>query len=1071
MFQLLRTTYRHPLGSIGLALLPIAAVSMALAAAPPLSKSPSSFKSPTYNQDVRPILAENCFSCHGPDSASRKAGLRLDRFADAILKRPSGQAIIPGDPVASRIMDRVRRPESDALHMPPAAGHKSLSPLQVDTLTRWIASGAKYEQHWSYLPIKRPKVPAVRNTKWVRNDIDRFTLAAMEARGLTPAPEADRRTLARRAAFDVTGLPPSPVDVEEFVRDPRPDAYDRYLNKLFASPRWGEHRGRYWLDAARYADTHGIHFDNYREIWAYRDWVINAFNENMPFDQFTVEQLAGDLLPRPTLDQRVATGFTRCNITTNEGGAIDEEYLVLYARDRTETTAQIWLGSTLGCAVCHDHKFDPITTRDFYAMSAFFNNTVQRAMDGNIKDTPPIIFVPSAADKIRFEQNADGLISSRAVVEERKKTARPDFETWLATTRKNGLSVAESAPDGQILRATLSTKGDQSGTSPSGLTSFTTLGVPAYTSGYPDGDAFVRSGNHAVNLGNAGDFDGTKPFSASVWVKIPGNVGGAVIAKMDEGADFRGWDIWLEDGKIGSHLINKWPENALKSVTRDRLSPNVWHHVTVTYDGSRKPSGLAVYVDGSKKPLENSSNSLTATIATNVPLMVGQRSSSAGAEGVAIQDVRIFNRVLPGQTIMTMASYTRIKSIASKQTMTEKETDELYAWWLTNMDASFRQAASRVTALEEEEAFIKSRGTTTFVASEKTSAPEAYVLQRGEYDKRRDKVSPATPASLPPMPTNAPKNRLGLAQWLLMPENPLPTRVTVNRFWQEVFGNGIVKSSGDFGITGELPTHPELLDWLATEFRRDNWDIKAFFRLMLTSATYRQASTVTIEKKRVDPTNKWLSRGPRFRMDAEAIRDTALSMSGLLSAKIGGPSVKPYQPDGVWEAVAMPESNTRNYKRDSGESLYRRSLYTFWKRAAPPASMEIFNAPNRETCVVKRERTNTPLQALVTLNDIQFVEAARVTATKLMREVGSTDKRMNRLSMAVLSRPWNASELIVLTSVLDDLKVYYKNHKADAEKLVAFGDTPAPTDLPVGDLAAWTMLCNQVLNLDEVLVK
>lgn len=1071
MFQLLRTTYRHPLSSIGLALLPIAAISMSLAAAPPLTNAKATVKIPTYNQDVRPILAENCFSCHGPDSAARKAGLRLDRFADAIAKRPSGQAIIPGDPVASGIMDRIRRPETDPLHMPPGAGHKSLSRAQIDTLTRWIASGAKYEQHWSYLPIKRPKLPAVRNTKWVRNEIDRFTLAAMEARGLTPAPEADRRTLARRAAFDVIGLPPSPVDVEEFVRDPRPDAYDRYLNKLFASPRWGEHRGRYWLDAARYADTHGIHFDNYREIWAYRDWVINAFNENMPFDQFTVEQLAGDLLPRPTLDQRVATGFTRCNITTNEGGAIDEEYLVLYARDRTETTAQVWLGSTLGCAVCHDHKFDPITARDFYSMSAFFNNTVQRAMDGNIKDTPPIIFVPAAADKIRFDQNADGLSSSRAVVDERKKTARPEFDTWLAKTRKNGLSVAEVSTDGQLLRAPLATRGAQTVTLTSGLSPVTTTGTPAYTSGYPDGEAFVRSGNHAINLGNSGDFDGTKPFSASVWVRIPGNVGGAVIAKMDEGADYRGWDIWLEDGKIGSHLINKWPENALKSVTRDRLTPNVWHHVTITYDGSRKPSGLSVYVDGSKKQLENSANSLTASIATSVPLMIGQRSQGAGAEGVAIQDVRLFNKVLPAQTVMAMASYTRIKSIAAKESISDKETDELYAWWLTTMDASYRQALSRLTALEEEEAFIKSRGTTTFVASEKVSAPEAYVLHRGEYDKRREKVSPETPASLPPMPANAPKNRLGLAQWILMPENPLPTRVTVNRFWQEVFGNGIVKSSGDFGITGDLPTHPELLDWLATEFRRNNWDIKAFFRLMLTSATYRQASTVTPEKKRLDPTNKWLARGPRFRMDAEAIRDTALSMSGLLSSKIGGPSVKPYQPDGVWEAVAMPESNTRNYKRDSGESLYRRSLYTFWKRAAPPASMEIFNAPNRETCVVKRERTNTPLQALVTLNDVQFVEAARVTATKLMREVGSTDKRLNRLSMAVLSRPWKSSEVIVLTSVLDDLKVYYKSHKADAEKLIAYGETPAPRDLPVEDLAAWTMLCNQVLNLDEVLVK
>ena len=521
------------------------------------------------------------------------------------------------------------------------------------------------------------------------------------------------------------------------------------------TPQWGEHRARYWLDAARYADTNGYHFDNFREAWAFRDWVIGAFNRNLPFDRFTIEQLAGDLLPGSTLDQQVASGFNRCNATTNEGGSIPEEYKVFYTRDRTETVAQVWLGLTANCAVCHDHKFDPMTQREFYELSAFFNNTTQPIMDGNIKDTPPTVFVPAAADR----------------------------EHWRE------LSSERSVLQGQL-------------------------------------DAFRQS------------------------------------ARSD---------------------LTQWLDARVKAKEKS----------------------------SSKTPLP------------------------------------------PRRDLVRLIKH-----------------------WLVR-DAPANAVRVRLANLQQEEAPLKKRGTMAHVMHESTEPAMAFLLYRGEYDKRRESVKPDTPNMLPPMPADLPRNRLGLAQWLVRPENPLTARVTVNRFWQEVFGTGLVRTTGDLGISGELPSHPELLDWLAIEFRESGWDVKHLFRLMVQSATYRQAATVTPEKREKDPQNRLLSRGPRFRMDGEMIRDAALFASGLLSGELGGPSVKPYQPEGVWEAVAMPESNTHFYRPDHGERLYRRSLYTFWKRAAPPASFEIFNAPSREVCTVRRERTNTPLQALVTLNDPQFVEAAR----------------------------------------------------------------------------------------------
>lgn len=1038
-------------------------------AAPSKSVAPVKLR---YNRDIRPIIAENCFPCHGPDSAARKADLRLDKFAEATLMKNGHAAIVKGKPEQSEMVKRIT---GHGPLMPPAATRKKLTAQQIALLKRWIAEGAEYETHWSYIPPPRPSPPVVKNAAWARNPIDRFVLAKLEQNGLQPAPEADKRTLARRLSLDLTGLPPSAADVERFLNDKAPNAYEKYVDRLMATPQWGEHRGRAWLDAARYADTHGIHFDNYREMWSYREWVINAFNKNMPFDQFTIEQLAGDLLPKATLEQKVATGFNRCNITSNEGGAISEEYLVLYARDRTETAAQVWLGSTLGCAVCHDHKFDPFSQKDFYSLSAFFNNTTQNAMDGNIKDTPPIIQVPLMEDRPRLETIAGELPEARRKADERKNTSRPDFEKWLGAS--DAQTVAASIPaNGLKFHAPLNEGAGSAvaATFDGKPLNLTLQGKATWDKGQVSEKAYRREGGNTLAAPQVGDFEKDQSFSYAAWVKITDNAGGAIFGRMDEGDGFRGWDMWLEGGKVGTHIIHKYPDDALKVVSREPLPANQWSHVCITYNGKMKPDSVRVYVNGVLKETDTQTDTLKSTIRTTVPFKVGQRNASAGVDGTAIQDIRLYDRALSGSEAAQLANGSRAAYLLSRagKKITAPETEELFGWWITGKDETYRQLAENVNKLVAEEAAIRNRGTVAHISNEKSEAAMAYVLFRGEYDKRKDPVKPVPPAVLPAMPASYPQNRLGLAKWLLLPNNPLTARVTVNRFWQEVFGTGIVKTTGDFGVTGELPTHPELLDWLAVEFRENGWDIKKLFKLIVSSATYRQAALITPEKRLKDPANRLLSRGARYRMDAEMIRDYALAASGLLVKKIGGPSVKPYQPDGVWEAVAMIGSNTRDYRRDTGESLYRRSMYTFWKRAAPPASMDIFNAPNRETCAVRRERTNTPLQALVTLNDIQFVEAARNLAERALKEGGATNaSRINYIANRLLARPFNPTEMAVVGKSLNDIQGFYNGHAKEAKELIMTGESKADASLPAERLAAWTLLTNQLMNLDEALNK
>lgn len=1039
-----------------------------------------------FNRDIKPILSDQCFACHGPDPGTRKAGLRLDTregLFEATLKRAA--AIVPGKPESSELWKRVVTTNPDDV-MPPPDSHKELKPAQRELLKRWIAEGASWQGHWAFVKPSRPPLPDTaelvkRHPHFpIRNPIDAFVLARLDARGLSPAPESDRRRLLRRVALDLTGLPPSPEEVEAFVRDTAPDAYDRAVRKFIASQRWGETRARAWLDAARYADTHGLHFDNYREMWPYRDWVIRAFNRNLPFDRFTVEQVAGDLLPDPTDDQRIATGFHRCNATTNEGGTIEEENQVNYANDRVTTTSWVWLGLTANCAACHDHKFDPITMRDFYSMAAFFRNTTQSGFDGNVKDgaNASMSVISQPADRARWSVLPPLIESAKSAIDARRKEAEAPFTEWAGKLTAADIEkelqthLAVHAPlregNGNPIVVNLGGKP---------ITVPTEGDVHWATNGH-SGPALHFEKEGTVNLGEAGDVDLGQPFSVAAWVYVPPayNETAALVARMDEASDHRGWDLWIQQGQFATHVVHKWPDDAVKVRTKKRLArKGEWQHLTVTFDGTGRPEGIQIFVDGVAAETERDGpGRVRNTFRTATPLRLGRRSTGSSFVGGSIQDLRIYHRTLAGPEVRALAKIDDVRQLLATPIADWKPEarQEVFDYFMLSY-APFQDARKHLAALEDEREGIRLRYPVTHVQREKTdSIPMTAILNRGQYDKPKDKVIAGTPAVLHPFPAGAPTNRLGLAQWLVSPENPLMARVTVNRFWQEIFGVGLVKSAEDFGVMGEAPVNPELLDWLAVEFASNGWDVKQLFELIVLSSAYRQSEVTTPEKLEKDPANRLLSRGPRFRMEAEMLRDYALQASGLLGDQIGGPSVKPYQPDGVWEAVAMPESNTRSYKRDTGAALYRRSLYTFWKRSAPPALMDLFNAPSRETCTVRRERTNTPLQALATLNDPQFIEAARVVAERAFTDAnGRLASTLDHLAFRILARPLQPGELAELAATLEAAQSFYTSHPDEASKLVDVGESAKDSAVPADQLAALTLVANQLFNLDEALTK
>ena len=1031
-----------------------------------------------YNRDVLPILAENCFACHGADSAARKADLRLDQRETAI----DFGAIVAGEPNKSDLIYRIGSDDPDVV-MPPPALKKNLTSKEKEILRQWIAEGAEYQRHWSLIAPRKQDLPRVRKKSWVKNEIDRFVLARLQQAGLSPAVEAAPAQLFRRIHLDITGLPPAPEDVDAFVASYRPhkeEVLSQWIDKLMQRETWGEHRARYWLDAARYGDTHGLHFDNYREMWPYRDWVIRSFNANQRFDQFTVEQIAGDLLPKPSTDQLVATGFQRCNITTNEGGTIDEENLANYAADRVQTIGWVYLGLTTNCSQCHDHKFDAFTMQDYYSLAAFFRNTTQGPKDGNIKDgRGPVIKVPLEEDRVRSEAIPDEIAVAVEARDARQHLAQAGFNKWLDVTEQEKVPL-EVPREGLIVNLPLDEgNGNEVSNQLTEVTKIKATGNVTWVADGRTASAPVIKTGATFDLGELGDFEKDQSFSWGAWVRAPNaKVSAGIIARMDEQAVFRGWDLFVGGGEFSVHLIQEWPTNAIKvSTTGAALKAGTWQHVFVTYDGSASPDGIRIFVDGEQRKLTVNTNTIRpdATIRTKTPLRIGQRSQSAVLEGGNLQDVRLYDRKLSVSEVRTIAEVAPLQAIfaTAQADRTKEQNQTLLNHYLNQHDPEYSKLQQILFDLERERTAIDARSPITHVQVEKpNSQAMANILMRGEYDKKGEQVTAATPSALHPFNDDLPGNRMGLAQWIVDPVNPLTARVTVNRFWQEVFGRGIVSTPEDFGVMGATPSHPQLLDWLAVEFRESGWDVKHLFKLMLTSATYRQAATLTEEKIVKDRDNVLLSRGPRFRMDAEMVRDYALAASGLLSKKMYGPGTRPYQPIGIWDVVGLPGGDTRNYVQDQGENLYRRTVYHFWKRMAPPPNLEAFNAPSREYCTVQRERTNTPLQALITLNDPQFVEAARILAQLALTKTNNNDQEMiDFIVRRVLSRTLTDQEREIVESSYQHLLQFYQSHPDDAKSLIAVGESKSDESLDAVTLATWTMVCNQILNLDEVLNK
>ncbi|MCX6954361.1 MAG: DUF1553 domain-containing protein [Verrucomicrobia bacterium] len=1075
-----RTPSRFPLSGAAAGAL-AAGVWLLVSAAPAARAASAPAAGPAklhYNEDIQPILAENWFHCHGPDSGTRTGKLRLDRgeFATAV-RGDHEPAIVPGKPDESPLVERILSKDSEEV-MPPPDSHKALKPAEIALLKRWIAEGAEYQQHWSFLPPTRPAVPALTSAPrgWARNPIDQFIAQKLAASGLKPGREETPARLLRRVTLDLTGLPPTPEEIAAFTRDPSPAAYDRAVDRLLATDACAEQFARQWLDAIRYADTHGIHIDNYRSIWPFRDWVVGAFQRNMPFDQFTVEQMAGDLLPNATLDQKVASGYNRCLSTTSEGGAIAAEYEAIYAKDRVETMSTVWLGLTTGCAACHDHKFDPISTKDFYSLTAFFRNNTMPAMDGNVSDTRPNVFVPAAADRARWTALQSEIEGINTAIQARAKEADADFAKWLESAR-----ALTPAPRDHTIPLHVALNEAEG---PLGLPADAKLaGAPAT----PDridgvyGPAPKLNGLDLV-LGPPVPWLREGAESFGLLVRIEGSPTGTLLSCLGDDPKSAGWELFLENGKAGLRVTDGGARVEARGVAGAPLAPGVWHHVMLTFDAaSMRSRTIEVYVDGRAVANSSISAHLPVDIVPTAPLRLGSRQAASGGATaqfndceVWVQDVRRYRRgFVPGDLkplLDPIETYTALKAEPARRTAAQ--TKLLRAHYLATVDAPSLILARRLDALMVEDETLRRRGGVTLVMEEKKdSEPFAHVLTRGEYSQLGEKVAAVTPAVLPPLPSDAPRNRLALARWLVAPENPLTARVTVNRVWQHMFGTGLVESAGDFGVTGGRPSHPALLDWLAVDFRESGWDYRRLVRLMVTSATYRQSAAVTPALLERDPANRLLARGPRYRLDAEQLRDQALAASGLLVTKLGGRPVRPYQPEGVWEDVAMKESTTRYYRPDTGGNLYRRSLYTLWKRTALAPDMDILNAPTREVSCVRRDRTNTPLQALVTLNDPVFVEASRQLAARAVHAAPTFDARLDAIGLRLLGRIFARAERSILRRTFDDALASYRGQPAAAQKLLSVGESPVDATLPAPELAAWTLVASQVMNLDESLTK
>ena len=1005
----------------------------------------------SFSRDVLPLLSNNCFKCHGPDEANREAGLRLDRHEASLAKLESGHAaIVPGQRAESELFRRLTTTDIDA-KMPPADSGKTLTPEQIELLGKWIDSGAEWSGHWAFEAPKQPTVPDAVADWSSNNPIDQFIHRAVKRAGLTPEQRASKESLIRRATLDLTGLPPTVKDVDDFLADSSDNAFERVVDRLLESPRYGEHMARFWLDAARYGDTHGLHLDNERSIWPFRDWVISSFNRNQRFDEFTIEQIAGDLLPQPTLEQRVATGFNRCNVTTSEGGSIDDEYYMRYAVDRVETTATVWLGLTAGCAACHDHKFDPLTQKEFYQLFSYYFSLTERAMDGNALLPPPSVKVPTA------EQSAEKTRLTNEV-------AAADKLVEQLLTDFNYTDPAPDAPLGSLSEEEFLWIDDElpAGANAQGTTPWQFVEAP---------DHPVHSGKRS-HVRTATNDAITQHFfdAATDKLKIGENSRLFAYVFLDPKNPPETVQLQFNDGSWNHRAVwgadkafNAGRDDATNRRMGDLPEAGKWVRLEVTAEAV----GLAPGSELNGWAFTQVKGTVywdTAGIVTTALSTEQKRSLFAWEQ---------FRK--KGQQPKLPDNIQKLLDV-EREKRNEQQVTELTRYFLQHVhpdaQAKLSEPIKQQASLKQQLTDLENAIPATLVMEDRKDPRQAFILERGEYTLKRDPVSSAVPEWLAPAVPEAPANRLGLAQWLVQPQHPLTARVTVNRYWQQLFGIGLVRTSEDFGVQGEQPSHPELLDWLATDFVASGWDVKRCLKQMMMSATYQQSSRVARDKHVVDPENRLLARGPRFRLDAEVIRDQALAVSGLLIDTIGGKSVKPYQPAGLWKPVGFGGSNTSVFVQDKGDKLFRRSMYTFWKRTVLPPTMATFDAPNRETCAVRRARTNTPLQALVLMNDVQFVEAARKFAERVMTNGGtSVEERVTFAFRSILTRKPSAAEVHSVVSLFNDYHSEVVANPEPASQLLSAGESPRNDQLETSELAAWTMVAHLLLNLSETVTK
>ncbi|MBP3953982.1 PSD1 domain-containing protein [Gemmata sp. G18] len=991
-----------------------------------------------FNRDVRPILSDACFACHGFDPKSRKAKLRLDIPEGAFAEREGTFPIKPGDPKKSEVWKRIVTDDAESV-MPPPHSNKKLTDAQKETLRLWISQGAKYQKHWAFETIQRQKAPET------RNPIDAFLLTRLQKEGLKPTPAADLETLIRRVSFALTGLPPTIKELDEFLADKSPNAYEKMVDRYLASPRFGEEMARHWLDVARYADTHGLHLDNERLMWKYRDWVVKAFNENLPFDKFTVYQLAGDLLPNPTSDQLTATGFSRCNVTTGEGGSIDEEWLYRNAVDRATTATQAFLGLTAGCAVCHDHKFDPISTKEYYSLYAFFYSGADPALDSNVSTTGPFVKVPSPTQKTSLEVAAKAEQDARVALEKAAESAKytdPATATSAKPVEVRDVLFDDALPPGATNRNTTRNSADW-------------VTDPSFRA--HSGRRVLRQANtffheDVIQFRNAIRVPGTANLEA--WVYIDPKQPPRAITLQLSGGKKLWWGTDSTPGNLGTRI------GALPKAGE-------WVKLSITL----ADLGLKESQSVSSLTLQEHSG----VVYWDAVAFKGQSVPSTDA----LASFQVWWKSLNGKAPPDLP--TDLNAIAVNgpaKSHTPAGAAKLQAFYLAHVARpATEELNQRRTEWEKARAehFIAADAIPgTMVFRDLPVPRDSFVMLRGQYDKKGDKVVPGVPGVLPPLKLADPKKRatrLDLANWIVAPENPLTARVAANRLWQQFFGTGLVKTSSDFGSQGEPPSHPELLDWLASEYA-SHWDTKKLVKLLVMTDAFKRDASQPADVRAKDPANRFLSRGPRFRLDAEQLRDNALFVSGLMSNQMGGRGVNPYQPPNIWEPVGYADSNTRYYLQDHGEALYRRSLYVFIKRTAPAPFLTNFDATNREQLCAGRDRTNTPLQALQLMNDVQHFEAARALAELALADGGkTTEDRVTFLYRAVLSRKPDADELKLVTAALTTQRELFTAKPELAKKVVFAGESKPKGVASDVDIAVWTMIANLVLNLDEAVTR